>query len=248
MKKVAVYGNAAEFPLPRGYEAVSVSNTDFSDDTACLIVSCEAAGDELAKVIFVAKAKNIPVIAAANADCAEQERLFALGADDVLQLPVCEKLLARRIEELICYCRESLELLPDFLDLRDISIENGESGSFKVQEHDFMNLYRFVLRLLERLNESAQMLVFTLNCDFDDNTEQQLYEQLSAAVHNCLRRGDISSKCGSGKILVLLVGANDDGGHLVANRIMSNFYGGCDDDSCSLSYNIREIKPSRLDP
>ena len=244
MKKVAVYGNAAEFPLPQGYEAVTVSDTGFPDDTDCLIVSCEAAGDDLAKVIFVAKAKNIPVIAAANTDCAGQERLFALGADDILQLPASEKLLARRIEELICYCSESDELLPDFLDLSDISIENSESGSFKVQEHDFMNLYRFVLRLLERVNESAQILVFTLNCDFDDAAEQQLYDQLSAAVHKCLRRGDISSKCQNGKILVLLVGANDDGGHLVANRIMNNFYGDCDDDSCSLSYNIREIKPN----
>ncbi len=244
MKKIAIYGNAADFSLPHGYEAVPVSGTALPDDISCLIVSCAAAGDSLAEVISTAKAQNIPVIAAADTDCAGQEHLFALGADDVLQLPASQKLLTRRIDELLCYCAGSAELLPEFVELSNIDIENGEKGSFKVQQYEFMNLYKFVLRLLERVNESAQMLVFTLNCNLSEDTEQQLYDQLSSAVQKCLRRGDISSKCGSGKIIVLLFGANDDGGHLVANRIMSNFYGECDDDDCSLTYNIREIKPS----
>ena len=61
----------------------------------------------------------------------------------------------------------------------------------------------------------------------------------------CLRRGDIASVCGKDQIVVLLIGADDDGGHLVANRIVSSFYSECDDDSFTLEYDIHEIKPER---
>ncbi len=35
--------------------------------------------------------------------------------------------------------------------------------------------------------------------------------------------------------------ADDDGGHLVANRIVSNFYSECDDDNFEVRYDIREL-------
>jgi hypothetical protein len=51
----------------------------------------------------------------------------------------------------------------------------------------------------------------------------------------------MSSVCGSDQVLVLLIGADDEGGHLAANRIVSSFYNECSDDSFELTYDIREI-------
>lgn len=246
MEKIAVYGTRAELPLPVGYDVEYIRDLVFPESTDCLIVSCSAAGDSTAQIIAAAKRLGIPVIAASTDMSLEsQERLLELGADDVSPLPINEELLAKRIDALFCYSDDSVELLPDFLDFEDITVENGGKGSFKVHQHDFLNLYRFVLRLLERVNESAQMLLFTLKCDTSAECGQTEYDELTTAVQKCLRRGDISSKCGDGKIIVLLIGANDEGGHLAANRIISNFYSRCDNEQCSLNYDIREIKLRR---
>ena len=64
---------------------------------------------------------------------------------------------------------------------------------------------------------------------------------LSEAVRLCLRRGDMASVCGDDSVIVLLIGADDSGGHLMASRIVSSFYSECDDDAFELSYDIREV-------
>ena len=43
------------------------------------------------------------------------------------------------------------------------------------------------------------------------------------------------------RVVVLLIDADDNGGHLVASRIVSSFYSECDDDAFELSYDITEI-------
>ena len=43
-------------------------------------------------------------------------------------------------------------------------------------------------------------------------------------------------------MLVLLIGADDEGGHLVANRIVSSFYSECDDSDLELTYDIRAVR------
>ena len=64
---------------------------------------------------------------------------------------------------------------------------------------------------------------------------------LSEEIRKCLRRGDIASVCGEDRILVLLIGADHEGGQLVAERIVSSFYSECDDDSFEVSYDLREV-------
>ena len=52
----------------------------------------------------------------------------------------------------------------------------------------------------------------------------------------------MSSVCGDDRVVILLIGADDEGGHLVASRIVSSFYSKCEDDSYELSYDIREVR------
>ena len=99
---------------------------------------------------------------------------------------------------------------------------------------------------MERLEKQCQALIFTL--DKDEKSEKEtddVMDILSDAVKICLRRGDIFSVCQSNQIAIILMGADDDGGHLVANRIVSNFYSKCYDDDFSLTYDIREIEPEK---
>ena len=64
---------------------------------------------------------------------------------------------------------------------------------------------------------------------------------LSEEIRKCLRRGDISTICSEDKILVLLIGADEEGGRLVAERVVSSFCNECDDDSYEVTYDLREV-------
>ena len=244
MKKIAVYGKPDILPLSEDFSIEYTTLGSVPKNADCLIVSQEFAGDSLEAVFAEAEKLNISVLAVTNDPSTKnQEYLLGLGAEDVAVLPICEALLSKRIKILDNLYRESSELFFNFSRPKDLYIENGGKGSLKVPQHDFVNLYRFVLRLLERLEVSAQMLVFSLNFKDAPADDPQLTDLLSSAVHKCLRRGDISTKCESGRIVVILLGANDDGGHLVANRIVSNFYSECDDENYRLTYDICEIRP-----
>lgn len=176
-----------------------------------------------------------------------QDELLKIGFDDVLRLPLCDKLILRRIEGLASMLPYTLSgdrfSFESLIDIRD----DGKSGAYSVQSGDLSTIYRFVIRILQRLGTSAQVLLLKLACDSDDLQEKvnQVMQILANDVRLCLRRGDIASVCGKDQIVVLLIGADDDGGHLVANRIVSSFYSECDDDSFTLEYDIHEIKPER---
>ncbi|HOC34260.1 MAG TPA: hypothetical protein PLH98_18705 [Ruminococcus flavefaciens] len=173
-----------------------------------------------------------------------QDELLEIGFDDVLRLPLCDKLIARRIEGLAAMLPYTLSSdsfsFESLIDIRD----DGKSGAFSVQSDDLSTIYRFVIRILQRLGTSAQVLLLKLACDSESLQDKadQIMQILANDVRLCLRRGDIASVCGKDQIVVLLIGADDDGGHLVANRIVSSFYSECDDDSFTLEYDIHEIK------
>lgn len=244
MKKIVVYGQPDILPLSGDINVEYESLDSVPEGADCIIVSQEFTGNSLEAVLAEAEKLNISVLAVTtNSDAENQEYLLGLGAEDVVTLPVCAELLSKRIKNLNSLYRESSRVLSDLSRPEDLYVENGGMGSLKVPQHDFINLYRFVLRLLERMEVSAQMLVFSLNFKDAPADDSQLTDLLSSAVHKCLRRGDISTKCESGRIVVILLGANDDGGHLVANRIVSNFYSECDDENYKLTYDICEIRP-----
>ena len=72
------------------------------------------------------------------------------------------------------------------------------------------------------------------NSDSPKTIENGTMNLLSEAVKMCLRRGDISSVCSKNQIVILLMDADDDGGHLVANRMVGNFYSECEDSDLEL--------------
>lgn len=193
---------------------------------------------------------NVPIIlSTADNDVKRQEILCACGADDVLVMPLCRELIIRRISSLINAHPSKFSSVSNnvlkFDELIDFVSEKSVSrGALLVQHSDFANIYRFVLRSLERDKKSVQVLLFTLNskyCNENEAAKNDVMNTLSDAIQICLRRGDISSICSKNQVVILLMDADDDGGHLVANRIISSFYSECDDEDYELHYDIREI-------
>ncbi len=217
-----------------------ILNADFSTDKTKSFVN------SLRNVDFL---KSTPILlVTSDNDCEHQADLLSCGADDIMHFPLCKELIIKRLN---LHIRENEAFHPNcdgcfcFDDIMDMVTEKKyERGGYSVEKNDFANICRFVVRGLERSRKNVQVLLMTLN-NSTDRSENEVAENvmqlLSNAVKLCLRRGDISSVCSKNQIVILLMDADDDGGHLVANRIVSNFYGECDDDNFELHYDIREI-------
>ena len=222
------------------------SDVNELDECDILLVSADNCGGSVDTVIkdirSSEKLADVPTAVIVDGSCCEEQDIFlSIGFDDVICQPLCAKLLLRRAQTLALTQHGSEKVMT--LD-SIMSIKDGDEGAYCVRSMDFTNIFRFVLRVLERSGKDAQILVLTLNSDGKDSSSarKSVMSILSEAVRLCLRRGDISSVCGEDKLMVLLIGADDEGGHLVASRIVSSFYSECTDDSYELLYDIREIK------
>ena len=223
---------------------------DISELSGCdvLLVSEEYCGGAIGTLMENIRASEklcrIPAAAVTSErSCEDQEILFTLGFDDIILLPACPQLIQRRVVSLVkmasnC-CSERIINLDSLMKMKD-----AECGAFYVCTDDFENIYKFVRRILERTKKNAQVLVLTIedskNCDAMSYRNE--ISTLSHAVKLCLRRGDMATVCGDNKMLVLLIGADDEGGHLVANRIVSSFYSECEDQDLELTYDIRAVR------
>lgn len=218
-----------------------------------IILNADFASDKTAEIINSIRdccsMKKIPILLfTSDNNCERQSELFSCGADDIMHFPLCKELILRRIKLLISDSDTQANAPKErfcFDDIMDmVSEKKYEKGGYIVQKSDFASIYRFVMRGLERSRKNVQVLLMTLSCSSEaaeTEAEKNVMDLLSNAVKLCLRRGDISSVCSKNQIVILLMDADDDGGHLVANRIVSNFYGECDDENFELQYDIREI-------
>lgn len=101
------------------------------------------------------------------------------------------------------------------------------------------------MRLLERLDKNAQMMIFTISgsrYNNDDHIEAK--EMLYESVKTCLRRGDITSVCGKSQIMVILMGSDVNGAKIAAERIEKSF-SQKSGSAYDLSYDIREMKAEK---
>ena len=72
----------------------------------------------------------------------------------------------------------------------------------------------------------------------------QALGELSEAVQIALRRNDVYTECSGAQILVLLMDADDDGGHQAANRIRNTFLGLHESALFDLADELDAIRPS----
>lgn len=239
-KKIVVLGGDAG--ISAAFSELSGLNVTFTEqpedigaDFACAVVADKCAG-----AIAALKQLGLPV-AAVTADAAPetQDRLLEQGGDDVLVLPMSAKLLQKRLSALTESIAHSAEPV-DFASFDRIREANKGRGAFIVEEHDFTNVYRFVTRILERLDKKAQMIIFNFKSACGPIAETEDVENFMKIGQACLRRGDISAVCGA-QVLLILLGADDGDGKKIAKRLTDTFEAHYVDATSRITYEIREI-------
>lgn len=217
-----------------------------------VVINAEYASDGLCDVVKntrrILPSYDVPIIiATAENDCERQSEMCRFGADEIIHMPLCSELLTKSICSLLTDSSADISDIPEVFgvdELMDMVTEkNTERGAYIVKKNHFASICHFVERGLKRSRKNVQVLLMTLrgNSDSPKTIENGTMNLLSEAVKMCLRRGDISSVCSKNQIVILLMDADDDGGHLVANRIVSNFYSECEDSDLELQYDIREL-------
>ncbi len=123
--------------------------------------------------------------------------------------------------------------------------DSSANGALQVEYESFASIYQFVEQLASRSGQAVQTLLLTLiprsHTAPSQETLHNAMTVLSSAIQMTLRRNDVLTGCSSTQMLVLLMDADDDGGHLAANRIFNAFLGLYDDDVFELHYDIKPL-------
>ena len=254
MKHIIFYTSQEDWvqPLvsdPQDFQIQLTSQPSFSGAADCILLSQQYAGNQLLSALDQLKSVRMPcAVVTYDGSLENQERLLACGADDVIVLPLAPVLLRKRIRALSETIVQSDGTEINFAAFDRIYESNQGTGSFIVAEHDFMNIYRFISRILERLEQKAQLIIFRFRNDDGPFMESDSVLHFLKVVQTCLRRGDISSMYGK-QMLVILMGADAANGQQVINRVISTFNAHYNmDESCKIIYEMREISAASSKP
>ena len=97
------------------------------------------------------------------------------------------------------------------------------SGAYMVNFKDFCSIYHFIKRSGERGHIPVQMLMLTVE-ESDDADRRGLEERMrefGSLLNKTMRKGDVIVRYGNKQYMLLLVGANEEGGKLALNRIIN---------------------------
>ncbi len=128
----------------------------------------------------------------------------------------------------IVAARESVEHAMDIHQLKELmQIGRPQKGSFKVQYKEFKRIYNFIVRCMERNQQNAQLLLFSLrapdkNLDSPEALEEEL-QSLEKAIVNSLRRNDVSTRYSSSQLLVILTDSKAEFVDTIIQRILDNY-------------------------
>ncbi|MBR6617156.1 MAG: hypothetical protein IKL00_04685 [Oscillospiraceae bacterium] len=130
-------------------------------------------------------------------------------------------------------------------DIHSMYRETSYKGIIEVEYYNFARIYQFVDKLIERSGKPMQTLLLSL-VPHDERacTPKDLSyanEILSKAIQMTLRKNDVMTNYSDSQMLVLLVDADDAGGHFATNRIISTFFGLYEDELYQLDYDIRPV-------
>lgn len=246
MKNIVIYSSNEDWiiPLvtaPGEFQVQVTGHPSFSGTADCVLISQQHAGNRLPEVLSQFRQLRIPCAAVTfDGTLANQESLLNMGANDVIVAPICAELLKRRIYALTdTPVRSDAEM--NFAAFDRVMESNQGNGSFIVAEHDFLNIYRFVSRLLERLDQKAQLIIFNFSTDLGPVMDSDYVLNFLKVMQTSLRRGDITSAYGK-QLLVILMGADASGGQKVIDRVVNTFNAHYNmDEECDIRYEMREI-------
>lgn len=243
MVKIVMIGSA-ESEIAKSLSAVPEFRLVFSDsadvlpDTACVLVLQETAGERLPEIIRMLESRGIPfAVLASDSSEQNQEKLLDAGALNIFLLPISPSLLQKRVRLLAGMNAPETRSFDLFAQIA----ANGEQrGAYAVQEENFVNIYRFVVRLQDRLEKKAQLITFSFHTRLNFPIEPGTLEEAFPIVQKCLRRGDIACIYGN-TILCILLGADAEGGRIAAERIAATYNSHAAESFFTMRYEMQDI-------
>jgi len=225
------------------FQFIVSDSPDVMPDTAGVLITQQYAARHAAAAVQVLQKRSIP-FAAVTSDASEENQAFLLesGISRLLFLPMSGVLLQKHLTALIGTPAVS-ELEAGFQLFSQIAESNLQRGAYVVREAEFTNIYRFVLRLQERMEKQAQLVIFSFRSRLNQKPEPGTLEEGFQIVQKCLRRGDIVCIYGA-KILAIMMAANSGGGQSAADRIINTYHAYYCDSVFELQYEMHGIVPT----
>ncbi len=122
------------------------------------------------------------------------------------------------------------EVATSVLDVRSKIGENEyEKGAYFCNVEVFSNIYRFIVRHMERSGQSVFLMLCTITeldgspPESGDRTKK-ITENIHTAVKASLRRGDAYTRYSPSQFLLMLMEINQENCMVVADRLRRNFY------------------------
>ncbi len=117
----------------------------------------------------------------------------------------------------------------DLKYLREIMTRTDpRKGAYMLDFESFHHVYNFIRRFVERSSRDVQTILYTFSSSGDSGEDANCMEVavdiLEQAIFSSLRRVDVSTRYSSRQIIVILMDADENGGDIVAKRIMDCFY------------------------
>lgn len=118
--------------------------------------------------------------------------------------------------------------LVDIQYLRQVmSRADSGRGAYQLELDSFHHVYNFIRRFVERSGRDVQTILFTAmtkeNAIVENEEAEIALEMMEQAIYTSLRRVDVSTRYSSKQIMVILMDANVENGHMVASRIIDCF-------------------------
>lgn len=118
-------------------------------------------------------------------------------------------------------------------------------GAFSVDYGNFETIYRLIARGLSRSKKDAQVILFSLTENIHGSMDigdlNDAMNTLERCIIGSLRKGDVTSRYSSSQQVVIMIGSNQENGHMIAERIIANYTKMYDNYNVDLVYNIDQI-------
>lgn len=131
--------------------------------------------------------------------------------------------------------------------------DNGMAGAYIVSSDEFLKIYRFLARGMERDNRQAQIALISLKsqtgaedeCASENRrfpNDVRASEALDHAVRGSLRRGDVAARIDRSQYAVILSDTDADNGRIAADRVRRNWKREYGRTEIELEYDVGDIR------
>lgn len=119
------------------------------------------------------------------------------------------------------------------------------TGAYSIDYDNFEKIYRLIARTLSRSKSEAQIVLFSVTENVHGSMSltdlNEALNVLERCIVGSLRKGDVTARYSSSQQVVIMLDSNHENGHMIAERIISNYSRMYDNYNVELIYNIEQV-------